>query len=368
MKKPHKGRYNILYTTSFGNMMGGGQWSLYCLVKHLNKDIFYPIVLCPGEGELTEMMRAAGAGIICLDVGRLRYLNMFTVCKLISFLKERNIALVHSDSTTETFYTGIAARILGIPLIWHIRASEGGWFLDRVLSLFATRVILVAKAISSRFRWLKDKPKMTVIYNGIDLKEFDAPLAAQSVREEFDIDSKTLLIGCIGRVEERKGQEYLLRALKDVDAALILVGEEDKVYRDRLDRLGSEIGITDRVIYTGYRKDVVRIMKEIDIAVFPTLTEAFSRVILEAMAAERPVIATDVGGNPEAVMDGVSGYIVPVKYPAALADKINELAVNRRKRREMGMAGRRRVEGSFDLQQNANRNQELYLDILEKRR
>jgi len=361
-------RYNILYTTSFGHMRGGGQWSLYYLIKHLNKDVFRPTVLCPDEGELTAKMRGAGAEVICFNVGRIRYLNPFVINRLITIIKEKQIALIHTDSSTETFYAGIAARLMRIPLVWHIRVSEEEWILDRVLSPLATRLILVSRALTQRFPWLENSPKMVVIYNGIGLEEFDNSPDTSSIRSEFNIGQGTILLGCIGRIEERKGQTDIISAMRDIDnAKLILVGGGDARYIKNIQRLCQEFGIGDRVFFTGYRDDIPSLLRDIDIFVFPSIMgEGFPRAILEAMAAKKPVVATDNAGNPEAVEDGLTGYIVPAGDGSLLAAKLNELVANKGKRTAMGRAGRKRVEGFFPIQRNVEGTQNLYLDILKK--
>jgi glycosyltransferase involved in cell wall biosynthesis len=361
--------YNILYTTSFSNMAGGGQWSLYYLVKHLNKDIFHPIVLCPEEGDLAEKMSAAGADIIFLRMERIRYINLLVIRKFISLIKERQIALIHTDSSTETLYAGIATRIMRIPLVWHIRVSEQEWFIDRVLSLLATRLILVAKAISQRFAWLKDSQKMVVIYNGIDIEQFDAFPTSSSIREEFNIGKDAVLLGYIGRIEKRKGLEYLISAMKNVaHAKLILAGKGEEEYLKRIKRLCKESGVSNRVIYAGYRTNIPSILKEIDIVVFPTISgEGFSRVILESMAAAKPVIAADDAGNKEAVINGITGYIVPAKDATALGIKINELSAGKEKREQMGISGRKRVEEMFTIERNIREIEKLYFEVLKDR-
>jgi glycosyltransferase involved in cell wall biosynthesis len=364
----YKRKYNILYTTSFTRMTGGGQWSLYYLIKHLNKDIFHPIVLCPGEGELAEEMKGIGAEMIYLEVGRIRRLNPLVIWKTISFIKQRQIDLIHTDSTTETFYAGIAARMLRIPLVWHIRVSEREWFLDRVLLLLTTRLILVANAISIRFAWLKNNHKMIVIYNGIDLEEFDNFPITSSIRDEFNISEDTMLLGCLGRIEKRKGQEYLVSAMRYIDnVKLLLVGGGDDEYTAKIQNLCNELGISDRVIFVGARADIPSVLKEIDILVFPSISgEGFPRAILEAMAARRSVIATDDAGNPEAVADGLTGYIVPTANISALAEKIKELLAGKKKRTAMGQAGRKRLEKLFTIQQHVSKVQALYQRILSK--
>ena len=349
-------------------MMGGGQWSLYYLIKHLNKDTFHPIVLCPADRELAERMREAGAEVVCFDVGRIRYLNPFVIMKLISIIKARQIALVHTDSSTETLYAGIAARLMRIPLIWHIRVSEREWFLDRVLSLLSTRLIMVAGAISRRFTWLKEHHKMVVVHNGIDLEAFDNFPTTFSIRDEFNISKDTVLLGCIGRIEKRKGQEYLASAMRYIDSAkLILVGAGGEEYTSKIKKLCNDFGISNRVIFAGSRDDIPSLFKEIDILVFPSISgEGFPRVILEAMAAGKPVIATDDAGNAEADKDGLTGYIVPTANISALAAKIKKLVADKKKRRAMGQAGRKRLEELFTIQQHVRRVQALYMGILSK--
>ncbi len=349
-------------------MFGGGQWSLYYLIKHLDKDFFHPIVLCPQEGELSNKMRSDGADVVCFHMGRIRYLNIFIVKKLISIIKERQIALIHSDSSTETFYDGIAARIMRIPIVWHIRVSEREWFLDRILSLLSTKLILVADAIRRRFSWLKNNRKMVVIHNGIDLNEFDNFPVTSSIREEFDINRNEVLLGFIGRIEKRKGLEYLISAMRHIDGVkLILIGSGKEEYISGLRNICESNGISDRIFFTGQRDDIPAVLKKIDILVFPVLAgEGFSRVILEAMAAGKPVVATDNAGNPEAVKNGITGVIVPVKNSAILAAKITQLANNRRKRVEMGLAGRKRVARHFTIERNVELTEKLYMELLRR--
>ena len=360
-----KKTYNILYTTAFSNMAGGGQWSLYYLIKHLDKDRFHPLVLCPEQGELSDNIIKVGAEPIFMKTGRMRSFNPFTIKKLVSIIKDRDIAIIHTDSTTETFYAGIAAKIMNIPLIWHIRASEGQWALDRLLSALSTKLILVASALIKRFKWL-DKGKAPTVYNGIDLEEFDSFTSASSIREEFNIDKDTVLLACSGRLEERKGQEYLVSAMRNINnAKIIFAGKADETYFARIKQMCNEFDISERVIFAGHRKDVPALLREIDIFVFPVIRgEGFSRAVLEAMAAGKPVIATDDAGNPEAVIEGETGHIVPTKDTATLSEKIRDLINNKEKRTSMGVAGRGKVELNFNVKNIVRQIEKVYLDIL----
>ncbi len=366
MREIARPKHHILYTTSYDHMVGGGQWSLYHLIKHLDRDIFHPTILCPGEGELADKMRAVGSDVVFLDVGRIRYLNPLVLKKFIAILKERRISLIHTDSTTETFYAGIAARTMRIPLVWHIRVSERERFLDRILAQFSTKLILVADALRIRFAWITNKRRMVVIHNGIDLEEFDNFPTTSSIRKEFNIGKETVLLGCIGRVEKRKGQEYLISAMKRIDSTkLLLVGGGKERYINKIKMLCNELSLFDHVIFAGARADIPSVLDEVDILVFPSISgEGFPRVILEAMAARKPVIASDDAGNSEAVKHGLTGYIVPTANISALAAKIKELVSDKKKRITMGEAGRKRVERLFTIQKNVRSIQGVYLDIL----
>ena len=367
MSQVAKGPYNILYTTSYGYMKGGGQWSLYYLLKHLNRDVFHPILLCPEEGEFAEKVSRLGVDVLFLNTGRIRHLNLLSIWKLVARMKTLGIHLVHTDSPTQTFYAGIAARILRIPLIWHIRTSEEEWLWDRILAFLSTRLILVANAITQRFPWLRRTNKLIVVHNGIDLSRFDTISSAVGLRKAFSLSKETILLGCVGRIEPRKGQESLISALKYFrtnNVKLFLVGHGEEAYLKRLRGLCSEFGVSDRVIFTGHREDIPILLKEMDVLVFPTTTEGFSRVILESMAVGLPVVATDVGGNSEAVAHETTGYIVPVDDAKALTDKIQELIKDEEKRKDMGAAGRARVMEMFTIEQNVARIEKLYHEIL----
>jgi len=281
--------------------------------------------------------------------------------------KDRDISIVHTDSTTETFYAGIAARLLGVPLIWHIRVSSGS-IMDRLLSLLSTRLILVAKALESRFPYLHAN-KLTPIINGISVEEFDA-FPGTDIKKETGTDKDSVIIGCIGRIEAMKGQEYLVRAIERVekerrDFRIMLIGEADETYYKNIVDLMESLKVKIYFSYLGYRTDTAGIIKGLDILVSASsFGEGLSRVILEAMAAGKPVIATDIGGSREAIIDGLNGCIIPARDYNALADAILKLLNSPEKRKEMGTQGRRRVEQRFSLTNNIKRTEQLYLEIL----
>src|SRR5207249_1734650 len=149
----------------------------------------------------------------------------------------------------------------------------------------------------------------------------------------------------------------------------LIVGEScmDPSYRLELEQRARNLNLTGRIIFTGQRSDVPQIMREIDISVLPSLTESFSNTLLESMANGLPVVATNVGGNPEIVSDGINGLLVPPKDPAALSRAIVELLGNPELARRLGRAARQKVVNEYSVECLLRRTEDLYIGLLERR-
>ncbi len=359
--------FSVLYTTAQSTMMGGGQWSLYYLIKGLDKQKYRPVVACPEEGELAEKMRSAGAVVVFYRASRLRAFSFGDVLRLRKVIREHSIVLIHTDSSTETFYAGIAAKLSGVPLVWHIRVSGREPLVDTLLPFFCCRLILVAASLKERFSCSAEK--LRVIYNGYNPALMDKiTIQKPLLRDAFALPGDALLLGCFGRVEERKGAHILLKTLQDVPSAyLLLVGKEDEEYGTSLRERFERGGVLHRVIFTGHRSstETASLMKQIDIFCFPVLWgEGFSRSLLEAMSAEKPVVASSDAGNKEAVHDGKTGFIVPAGDEKGFAERVKELSADETLRRTMGQAGRKRVEEEFTLAKTSAEIDALYQELL----
>ena len=357
-------------------MAGGGQRSLLLILERLNKKRFKPFLICPSEGDLINKAQKLGVETTVMKIGRLKRLNIFSVASAIfslrRFIKNKNIDLIHTDAPHHTFYAGMAARLRGKPLIWHVRVSDPEKRLyDKFLSMLASRVIPVSKAVGKRFEGISHRSdKFVVIYNGVDVKEFGPQQADKRFKEEFEIEDDSILVGTLGQLIPSKGQKLFLKAAAEVlklfpGIKFVIVGDGNETYRNRLEDLSRELGINEKVIFTGFREDIPRIMASLDIIAFPTHHfEGFSRVVLEGMASSKPVITTAIGGNPEAIEDGKNGILVPVGDLKGLARAILELAMDETKRAQIGEAGRRRAEKLFSIEQNIAQIEKLYEEML----
>jgi glycosyltransferase involved in cell wall biosynthesis len=366
-------RHNILYFSSFGSMKGGGQRSLFYLVSGLDRSVFNPTVVCPEEGELVEKLNKIGVDTIVMPYKRFRNLSIGFIRKLLKLFREKDISLVHTDDPTQSFYAGIAALMYGIPLVWHVRVSNRNMLLDRLVPPLCARLILVADALKDRFYWLKATGKLKTIHNCINLEEFDS-FPPADIRKELGIKNDIMLVGCIGRIEEMKGQINLARAVKIVSREtdkfkVLLVGEADPVYHKELKQLIEKLEIERFFTYTGYRKDTYSIIKGVDLMVLSSkFGEGLSRVVLEGMAASKPVITTDIGGNREAVIDGVTGYVVPPEDEKELAGALLKILEDRERRKSMGTTGRKRVESLFSIENNIRETEKLYYEVIRGRK
>ena len=365
--------YNILYLSSFGSLMGGGQQSLFYLVSNLDKALFCPHVILPSEDNMADKLRSYDIKVTILELPKvvnLKIIRNFSVLyKLFKLCSAYNIDVINTDGPRNTFYAGLVANMKRIPLVWHIRASNPDRY-DRFLYYLSSKIILVANALRQRFSWINKPDKFVTIYNGIDLKEFQPKKYANFLRQQYGISDNSLLISVTGRIEWLKGQKYLIEACGEVnnrlkDFYVLLVGDivESHYMKECIEK-AKELEIQDRIIFAGYKTNISDILNQTDIFVLPSLFEAFPRSVIEAMGLGKPVIVTDVGGCAEAVEDRVSGFVVPVKDVKCLADRILMLGLDKNLRLKIGNAARMRAEEVFSIEKNVRETESIYKEVL----
>jgi glycosyltransferase involved in cell wall biosynthesis len=194
------------------------------------------------------------------------------------------------------------------------------------------------------------------IYNGIETDLFRPEAMAEKrlfIREEFSIGDVELVIGSVGRLVWQKGFEFFLQSmpalLRDVPSArFILVGEGP--LRKTLEEQAASLDLGTKLLFTGQRNDIGDLMAAMDMVIIPSLLEGFPMVTLEAMAMEKPIIATAIDGITEQITDGCEGLLIPPRNPPALAMAMRRLANDPTGRRALGIAARRRVVRDFSVQ------------------
>jgi len=350
-------KINILYMTCFGTFKGGGQRSLYLLIKHLDKEKFCPSLVVPEAGSVKDEIEALGIKVFVVPPARLRSLDIGgirrTLRALTRIVEETGAHLISTDSVRETFYARWAGRSRRVPVLLHLRVTDSPAWVDRVLYPFVDRMIAVSHAAAGRFRMMDRKGKVRVVYNGADLQSLQpAPARTPDGR---------LRIGYFGRLQERKGVDTLIKAVRRLDGMPLSVhifGEGDEVYARYLKEMASG---DDRIIFEGFVEDVPQRIRRLDAVVLASRrTEGLSRALIEAMALGRPVIVSDVPSNPELVGEAGRSFIFRRDDEADLARLLKELCEQPGRLRDAGPQARRRAEELFDLKKNTRQMEDIY--------
>ncbi|MBI4161501.1 MAG: glycosyltransferase [Acidobacteria bacterium] len=239
-----------------------------------------------------------------------------------------------------------------------------------ILAAVADRVVVISRASRRQARALGFRTRRySIIYMGEDLGRLDAAAGSgPAARREIGVSPGAPLVGMIARLHPLKGQETLLRAAVQVkarvpDARFLLAGTGDPGYCRRLEETAARLGVADRILFLGHRDDIPRLTAAIDVAVLPSENESMGHCLLEAMALRKPVVATRVGGIPEVVRDGETGYLIRAGDDRTLAAHLLRLLGNPEERRILGERGRRRVEERFRLEDAVRRTLHFYQDL-----
>ena len=387
--------HNVLIVMH-GAGSGGVEKALGILCKFLDSSHFRVVVALPAPGPLKSHLDAIGIPTIVTPLDSWtpikfhygeRHLYHFLsslndrVAALVKIIEEHQIDLVHS-ATLSVADGAFAARVAGVPHLWHIHGKSVGTTDDYGSYLPIDTIYLLVRDLSdqvvpvshdvARFlqRFLPGEG-FPVIYNGIDLAELDrVAVAAQSpsVREEFGLQERKLVL-LVGRVTAVKGIDVYLEAARQVlatrsDTAFLVVGrDEDADLAKRLKDQVQAWGLGGQIVFVGQRADVPRLLAQADLYVCSSRSEGFPYGILEAMAAALPVISTRCGGPEEMVVDGETGFLTAVDDSADIAVRLSTLLDNQALARQMGEKGRERVEREFSASVYARHFETLYQEI-----
>jgi glycosyltransferase involved in cell wall biosynthesis len=365
----------ILYLDSSVGIFGGGQISLLEFLANIDRAKYEPLVVVGEEGKLKNEIEKLGVECQVIPMPSFKKLNPFLslagFCRVFNYARKRKAKIIHCNTSRAALYAGPAAKILGISLIWHVRIPHSDNLLDRLLVPLCSRIIAVSQVVKGRFDRFK-KAKVEVVYNGVDIKAFLPGSVKKDVKNKLQIRSEDIVIGTVGRLSPEKGFEYLLTAIRDVinvypSVKVFVAGNGNEKYRLYLQERINELKLSSNIIFTGFYEDVPQILRCMDIYCLPSLSEGFSRSLLEAMASGLPVIATSVGGNMEVIQDGVNGLLVPSSNPVRLASAIKELLKDKEKARRMGLAGRELVVEKFSVEKNVIRTEAVYEEMILKK-
>jgi len=300
-------------------------------------------------------------------------------------MKANDITLIHAHFAFPEGLVGLlASKRLKKPLVVTVHGydilvepSVGyGVRLSRRINAVVCKVLNDADAVIAKSeatfneakKIIDDVKKLHLIPYGVDIQKFNPNLDGSSVRKKWGIKERTVVFA-LRNHEPKNGLEYLIRAApivtKEEESVVFVIGG-DGTLRQYHEQLAVKLGVKENIVFTGKisPSETPFYFAMCDVAVVPSLQEAFGLVVSEAMACGRPVVGTLVGGIPDQIVDGYNGFLVQPKDPVEIANKILWLICNPEKARDMGMNGRRIVEAKFDINKNVDRVISLYGHLL----
>ncbi len=406
-------RYRVLYVEN-AHSVGGSIISIYRLVQNLNRQHFEPIVLFYRANAYEPRFLELGIEVIVLEKARTKlvpssaghsrdiasaldgrspvladtyrllksiYLlgrqTLPRAWKISRIIKTHGIDLVHlNNRLSRNQSAAIAARSTHTPCICHVRDFDQLSRFDRQLADGVNYFVFMSRAIEHSVRITIPNLRGSVVYDGLELDPFLNPQNIALVRRRFGLDEHDFVIGNVGRLVSWKGQEVFLRALARVAPQIphlqaLIVGEPDPptetTYRQHLLDLTRQLNLADKVQFTGFVSDIPAVMASVDILVHSSSSpEPFGIVIIEGMAAGKPVIATGAGGALDIIEDDINGLLVPIGDDQAMAEAIAKLARDPDQAFRLGRAARQRVLERFAVAQYAQTMQTIYQSLLEQ--
>jgi glycosyltransferase involved in cell wall biosynthesis len=376
-------RHRILWMID-SLMPGGAEQLLLTILKNFEHESFDIRVLAlqirRGNPIADELERSGIA--VDLAPSQIRNLrNPIKLLRLFFYVKNLSPELIHTQLEHSDILGNVFAKILRIPSVSTLHTLEVAkdlrfahfrlklkWF---ILKYFCDTIITVSE--KTRDHHLKfgnlPKNKTSTIYNGIQLSRFQTHNRTQNeeIKINLGLSPNSIVITTVAVLREQKGIQFMIQALPEIlryepNLTYLIVG--DGVYASQLNNLVDDLGLQERVLFTGYRTDIPDILAVSDLFVLPSLGDALPTVLIEALAAGKPIIATQVGGIPEIITDGINGLLVPPADPESLAFACLKILRDRDFSQCIGTKGVETAKDRFDIKIQVKKLVTLYNDLI----
>jgi len=329
-----------------------------------------------GAGPMMAELEAAG--IPCTALGATSRFDVRALLALAGLLRRERIEILHTHLYLANVAGRIAARLVGVPVVLSAHHDTDVWMgphhrlIERLTARLADRTVACSDAVRD---WAVGRiglpeERVVTLRNAIAPPEPVGPDERAAARAELGCGADDLVVGTLGRLHEpKKGLAVFLDAATRVAAAIprarfVLAG--DGPARRELEARAAAAGLAGRVRFAGERRDINRLLAAYDLFVQPSQWEGFGLTVIEAMAMERPVVATAVGGLPAIVRNGDLGLLVPPGDPAALAAAVVELLADPQRRARLGRAGRALVLSHYGIERLVDDTAGLYRELLQR--
>lgn len=326
-------------------------------------------IVCPPGGWVPEQLKGAGLDVMERPLHGSDFLK--THAELVGVIKRDKYQLVHSHLTNATYHAYLLSKRLGIPAVCSVHVRSRDLVYCKLFPKKNRTILTVSNWVQEGFTE-RGVPRqhLRTVYNGTDILEEPAHVASPTLYQELGLLPESLLVGIFGHVGEFKGHRLLCQIWGEVVAAsprahLVCVGNIKDEERELLEGLLSQGGGLGHVHFLGHRNDVPSLMQQMIFTTLPSQYEACSMAIIESMASERAVVASQAGGNPELIETGVNGLLVQ-RNASALRDGLVELLNDAGRRQELAGRAKQTAVDRFSAKSMATGVEEIYTKLVGK--
>jgi len=367
----------ILFFLHYLKGFGGTERYLFEVIKRLDRDKYIPFICC---FQLKEVMRdvfkAHGVTVTEFPIKRIYGFQAVRYGKkLIDFIKEEKIKIVQSFHLLPDLFVPIIAKIADVPIIISSRRDLGfnkkkyHLFLQRRINVLVNKIMVNSDAVKNTVINNENvsSSKIEKIYNGIDIVNNKNVSSIKVLKKKLNIKRSDFIVGMLAHHRPVKGGIYFIDACKRVliqapNTKFLIVG--GGVTIEKLKEKVKSLDINEQVIFTGPVLDGTDYLSMMDVSVNSSLSEGFSNTILESMASGIPVVATNVGGNPEAIIDGKTGFLAPPANASAIADAVVRILTDKTLAKSMGLCAKKHVEENFSMEKMMARIEVFYNSLM----
>jgi glycosyltransferase involved in cell wall biosynthesis len=354
---------------------GGAERQLYELVKGISREKFEPVVISLNRGGFWKK-EIQKLNIKVIELQRRKNYEFARLFKLIKIFKTEKPDIVHTYMFAANSYGRIAAIIAKTPIIFASERNEveigrdkkQHWiYIDKLLASFTHGIICNTHNASEYLvkNYSYDNEKVFAVHNGINIRSF---LVENDLNQQIKLAEK--VVGTVGRLYPQKNHKLFLDMAKIIlniydskNIKFIIIG--DGPLRDELEKYSRDLELGDNIVFIGERNDIRDQLQRMDVFAMTSSFEGLSNAIMEAMGSGLPVVATDVGGNSELVINGETGFLCPSTDDMAFAEKVIRLIDNKKEAEEMGKNGKKRILNEFGVEKMIRETEKVYLKILE---
>jgi glycosyltransferase involved in cell wall biosynthesis len=355
--------------TCFSKSWGGMEMFALTTVKQLIKHNIETDLACYPDSRLHQEAKKENVTIHTFKQNS--YFHPIEVLNLSSLIKHNRYSIVECGGSKDLWLVVPALKIakINLPLFLSKQMASfiikkdflHGWLYKRVTKTFAISNMIKNNLIETTPLPLD---KIELLHNAIDTNKLDpAKVDSRIVRNELGIADDNILIGMIARFSPGKGHEEFLSAAKiilekHINVIFLIVGEAsrgEENYADKIKSFSKELGINEKIIFAGFRKDIPQVLAALDIFIFPSHDEAFGIALAEALSMGKPSVCSNFAGVLDVAVDGVTSYLFEKGNAEDLANKTNMLIESAEKRNQFGFTARKRAVEMFDLEVFTNK-------------